>query len=61
MFTSRHLAASRGEAAELAVLVHRVAEPVDPGVVAHGLVLHIHKDNLEVFVRGILSEQTREN
>ena len=48
------LLASRGEATELAVLVHILAQPVDPGVVADGSVGNINKDDLKVFVGTIL-------
>ena len=44
----------RGEAAELAVLVDRVGDPVDAGIVADGLVHGVDKDDLEVLVGGIL-------
>lgn len=55
-FTSQatELLACRGQTTQLTVLVHRVAEPVDPGVIADGIVSHINKDNLEVFVGTIL-------
>ena len=46
------LAASRGEATELAVLVHRVAEPVDAGISADGLVVRVNADHLIVPVMG---------
>ena len=48
------LLASRGEATELAVLVHILAQPVDPGVVADSSVGNINKDDLKVFVGTIL-------
>ena len=48
------LLASRGEATELAVLVHILAQPVDPGVVADGSVGNINEDDLKVLVRTIL-------
>lgn len=41
---------SGGEAAELAVLVHRVDDPVDASIAADGLVLGVNKDNFEVLV-----------
>lgn len=50
---------SRGEASALAVLVHRVDDPVDTGVVADGHVLGINKDNLEVLVGGVLVNPVR--
>lgn len=48
------LLASRGETTELTVLVHRLAEPVDPWVIADSIVCNIHKDDLKVLVGGIL-------
>jgi hypothetical protein len=48
------LLASRGEATELTVLVHRLAEPVDPWVIADSAVSNIHKDDLKVLVGGVL-------
>jgi hypothetical protein len=36
------------------VLVHRLAQPVDPWVIADGIVSHIHKDDLKVLVGAIL-------
>jgi hypothetical protein len=48
------LLASRGETTQLTVLVHRVAEPVDPWVVADSIVCNINKDDLKVLVGGIL-------
>jgi hypothetical protein len=48
------LLASGGEATELAVLVHILAQPVDPGVVADGSVGNINKDDLKVLVGAIL-------
>lgn len=47
------LAASRGEAAALAVFVHWVADPVDLWVVPDYIVLHVDQNDLEVFVSGI--------
>jgi hypothetical protein len=48
------LLASRGETTELTVLVHRLAEPVDPWVIADSTVSNIHKDDLKVLVGGVL-------
>jgi hypothetical protein len=48
------LLASRGETTELTMLVHRLAQPVDPWVIADSIVSHIHKDNLKVLVGAIL-------
>jgi hypothetical protein len=36
------------------VLVHRLAQPIDPWVIADAIVSHIHKDNLKVLVGAIL-------
>jgi hypothetical protein len=47
------LAASRGDTTALAVLVHRVANPVDLGVIADNSVLNINEDNFEIFVGSI--------
>ncbi len=51
------LAAGGGEAAQLAVLVHRVAKPVDARVIADAGMLDIHQDNLKEFVRGVLKKR----
>lgn len=48
-----------GQAAQLTVLVHRVADPVNTGVVADGLVGGVHKDNLKVLVHSILVHPVR--
>lgn len=48
------LAASRGETAKLTVLVGRVHDPVDAGVVTDNLVLRVDKDDLEILVGGVL-------
>ena len=40
------LLASSSQAAHLAMLVHRVADPIDARIVADGLVERVHKDNL---------------
>mmetsp|Transcript_83651 Transcript_83651/g.179323 ORF Transcript_83651/g.179323 Transcript_83651/m.179323 type:complete len:230 (+) Transcript_83651:113-802(+) len=53
------LAASRGEAAELAVLHDRVADPVDARVVTDDLVEWIHHDHLEPLVRSVLPHPVR--
>lgn len=44
----------RGKSAELAVLVHRVDDPLDARVVADSLVLGINENDLEVLVGIIL-------
>jgi len=48
------LAASRGESSSLSVLVHRVADPVDSGVVSNSHMCRVDKDDLVVLVGGIL-------
>ena len=48
------LAAGAGEAAQLAVLVHGVDDPVHAGVVADGGVHGVHQDHLKVLVAGVL-------
>jgi hypothetical protein len=48
------LAASGGKTTSLSVLVDRVNDPVDSGVVADSEVLGIDKDDLVVLVGGIL-------
>ena len=48
------LAAGRGQAAALAVLVGGVADPVDASIVSNILVHGVHKDDLVVFEGGIL-------
>ena len=53
------LAAGRGEAAELAVLVHRVAQPVDARVLADDLVVRVNHNALVVLVQGILRNPVR--
>ena len=52
---STRLAAGRGEPAQLAVLHHWPADPVDLGVAAHGLVEGVDHDHLEELVGGVLS------
>lgn len=44
------LAAGAGEAAQLAVLVHGVTNPVDARVVSYCVVMRIHHDNFKVLV-----------
>mmetsp|Transcript_117925 Transcript_117925/g.286064 ORF Transcript_117925/g.286064 Transcript_117925/m.286064 type:complete len:224 (+) Transcript_117925:200-871(+) len=56
---STSLAASRREAAELTVLVSRVDNPVDTGVVADGGVLRVNQNHLEIFVRRVLVDPVR--
>lgn len=48
------LLASRRKAAGLATLVDRVADPVDAGVAADGLVLRVDEDDLKVLVDAVL-------
>ena len=52
--TTRALA-GRSEAAQLAVLHHCLAHPVDLGVTTDGLVRRIGQNHLEEFVRGVLA------
>jgi hypothetical protein len=47
-------AASGGQTAQLAVLHHRLADPVDARIAANGLVERIDKDDLVVLVGSIL-------
>ncbi|GIL94303.1 hypothetical protein Vretimale_547, partial [Volvox reticuliferus] len=46
--------AGRGQAAKFTVLVHRVAKPVNAGIVADGVVGRVHEDHLEVLVARVL-------
>merc|ERR1719282_1825715 len=48
------LAAGRGQAAELAVLHHGLADPIDAGVVADHLVVRVHHDHLKPLVHRVL-------
>merc|ERR1719291_60786 len=48
------LPAGRGQAAQLTVLHHGLADPIDAGVVADRLVIRVHHDHLEPLVRRIL-------
>ena len=48
------LATSRGQAAELTMLVHSIADPVNTRIVADGLVSGVNKDDLEVFKNSVL-------
>ena len=48
------LASCGGEATKLTVLVYRVADPVDAGVTADGLVEGVDHDHLEPLVNGVL-------
>lgn len=49
-----HLLASGGKTAALAVLVHRVGDPIDAGVPSDGLVAGVDADDLEVLVHTVL-------
>lgn len=51
--------ASGGEASALSVLVDRLGDPVDAGIVADGNVVGVHQDDLEVLVGGILVDPVR--
>ena len=53
------LLAGRGEAARLAALVDRVADPVDARVAADGLVRRVDQDDLVVLVDAILVDPVR--
>merc|ERR1719378_1607380 len=53
------LAARGGETTQLAVLVHRAADPVDARVPTHGLVHGIDHDALIVLVHGVLRDPVR--
>jgi hypothetical protein len=53
------LLASGGKAATLSVLVDRLADPVDAGVVLDGDVVRIDKDDFEVLVGGVLVDPVR--
>ena len=48
------LLASGGEASALAMLVHRLDDPVDTGVLADDLVLRVDEDDFEVLVGRVL-------
>merc|ERR1719291_662755 len=48
------LPAGRGQAAQLTVLHHGLADPIDAGVVADCLVVRVHHDHLEPLVRRVL-------
>jgi len=50
------LAAGRSESAQLSVLVCRLADPVDPWVVADGCVERVHHDDLVPLVHGVLAD-----
>lgn len=41
---------SRSESAKLPVLVDRLTDPVDPGIIADSIVGSIHQDYLKVLV-----------
>ena len=51
---SPELLPSRGKTTKLTVLVDTLADPVDPWVIADGIVCGINKDDLKVFVSRIL-------
>ena len=51
--------AGRGETAQLAVLHHRVAYPVDLRICANGLVGRVDQDDLEEFVCRVLADPVR--
>ena len=41
------------------MLVNRLADPVDPGIAADGLVSRVDEDDLKVLVCGVLSNPVR--
>jgi hypothetical protein len=53
------LAAGSGQAAELAVLVDGLADPVDARIAADGLVGGVHKDDLVELVGRVLGNPVR--
>ena len=53
------LATSGGEATQLAVLVHRVDDPVDARVATNSLVGGVNHDDLKKLVRGVLTNPVR--
>lgn len=53
------LLAGGGEAARLAVLVHRVDDPVDAGIAADRGVVGVDEDDLVVLVRRVLVDPVR--
>jgi hypothetical protein len=48
--------ASGGESTQFTVLLDRIADPVDLGVTADGVVVWVDADDFEVFVGGILGD-----
>lgn len=56
--TTRSLSGG-GESTELATLVHRVANPVDTGIVTDSVVRRIDEDNLVVLVGSVLGNPVR--
>jgi hypothetical protein len=52
-------ATSSSQAAQLAVLVHSIADPVDTGIVADGLVGGVNKNDLKVLVYSVLVNPVR--
>jgi len=53
------LLASSGQTTQLTVLVNGVADPVNAGIAADGLVLGVDENDLEVFVCGVLVDPVR--
>jgi len=53
------LLADASEATGLAVLVHGLGDPVDPGVAADGLVIGINENDLIVLVNAVLVDPVR--
>jgi hypothetical protein len=53
------LSAGRGQAAPLAVLMNRVADPVNSRVVADADVVGVNQNNFEIFVCGVLVNPVR--
>jgi hypothetical protein len=54
------LLAGSGQAAELAVLVNGVSDPVDAGITTDGLVAGVDENDLVIFVRRVLTKNQHE-
>jgi len=53
------LASRAGETTQLAVLMHRIADPVDAGIIPNHLVHRIHQNALVPLVYGVLGDPVR--
>jgi hypothetical protein len=51
------LLSSRCETTKLSVFVDRIADPVDPWIIANSIVSSIDQDDLKIFVSGILKSE----